>query len=63
MPLDSQNEANALRAMLGLPSAPVFLDIKPPDLLTDRERDQLTRRLREIESVPPVPWWKFWRRF
>ena len=52
MPLDSQNEANALRAMLGLPSEPVYLDLKPPNLLTDWERKWLEARLAEVRNLP-----------
>jgi hypothetical protein len=70
---DHFDERNTLRAMLGLPSEPVFLDIKPPDRLTPGERRRLEARLEELDRAPvndyvppplpsPVPWWQWWRR-
>jgi hypothetical protein len=71
---DQFDERNTLRAMLGLRSEPVLLDIKPVDKLTPGERRRLTERLAELERPVPAPeptvlpkrepvaWWKWWLR-
>jgi hypothetical protein len=62
------DEWDNLRAMLGLPSEPPLLDIKPPDLLTAAERELFTRRLAELESTRQkdhsaavLSWRRFWQ--
>lgn len=65
--MDHLDEKNALRAMLGMPSEPVFLDIKPPLLLTSGERKRLYARLEAIQQAPepepdpPKSWWPWHR--
>jgi hypothetical protein len=44
-----ENEASALRAMLGI-GPPVLLDTKPPDLLTAGEREFITKRLAAVTA-------------
>lgn len=51
MPLDSLTaERDALRAMLGEPAPPVYLDLKPGPL-TDAERELFTRRLATVDRA------------
>jgi hypothetical protein len=52
-------EQNTLKAMLGLPGEPVFLDIKPVSRLSNGEKHRLNERLavvtRELEQPAPEP--------
>jgi hypothetical protein len=43
------DEASTLRAMLGYEAEPVYLDMKPVELLTAGERKKLKERLAEVE--------------
>ena len=56
---DLITEQNILKAMLGLPSKPVLLDIKPVDRLSNGEKHRLNERLamvtRELEQPTPEP--------
>jgi hypothetical protein len=54
-PLGDFDERNVLRAMLGLPSEPVFLDIKPANQLSPGERRRLEERLSVVIDLIAGP--------